>query len=376
MGTGSPKLTLTLPREETVTHFAVVLNAHYCIPRKLNLHFDGAAGPVVLSTKTDTSRQDFDIAPHKTKSLTIELADFDKQGETTGIDNLWVTVQRPADWPQKVVPLLNIGGLVKYPMGKGGLILNQLNAKDTEPVPVNLQKKRTIAATLLRNLHAVFSGGKVLTTANLAFQPLPFDEKCNQYLTKERGWFEGNRDLSALPHGDVTLDGVPYTVRDFKTSPLFSCVMLKGPGAKGDLPEAVEGLKVGAKADVLFFLHTMNLVNDWRPGNANEQPPVMFRYVILYADGQTADVPVIYGRGAGHWIATQPTGLPDASVAWAAPFPGETSDDQAVLYQLQWTNPRPDAEIATVDLAYGPDGNRWGTPALIAMTAARGTVTP
>jgi hypothetical protein len=44
--------------------------------------------------------------------------------------------------------------------------------------------------------------------------------------------------------------------------------------------------------------------------------------------------------------------------------------DQAVLYQLQWTNPRPDAEIASVDLVYGPDGSRWGTPALLAITAA------
>jgi hypothetical protein len=93
--------------------------------------------------------------------------------------------------------------------------------------------------------------------------------------------------------------------------------------------------------------------------------------VVTYADGQTAEIPVRYGEGADHWISQQPAGLPNASVAWAAPFPGDTSGDQAVLYQLQWTNPRPDVEIRTVDLAYGPDGNRHGTPALIALTAGR-----
>ena len=88
---------------------------------------------------------------------------------------------------------MNIGGLVKYPMGAGGVILNQLHAKPSEAVPVNAQKKQVIVATLLRNLHATFAGGRVLTAANLKFHPLPLEEQCNQYLTKDRGWFDGGR---------------------------------------------------------------------------------------------------------------------------------------------------------------------------------------
>ncbi len=370
MGTGNPRLTLDLPREETLTHFAVILNTHYAVPRKVNLYFDDSTDPVVLTTVPGGERQDFDIAPRSARRLTVELTDFDKTAEVCGIDNLWITVQRPADRRERVVPLLNIGGLVKYPVGKGGLVLNQLNVKDQEPVPDNVQKKRTIATGLLRNLHAVFSGGKVLTTADLAFEPLALDTQCNQYLTGDRGWFEGGRDLAALPHGEVTLEGIPYVIRDFKTSPVFSCVMLRGPGARGNLPEAVEGLAVGAKAEVLYFLHTMNRGDNWRPRDEGDGPPVMFRYVIHYADGQTAEAPVIYGRGAGHWVSAQPAGLPEASVAWVGPFPGETTDEQAVLYQMRWQNPRPETPIATVDLVYGPEGSRWGTPALIAMTAA------
>jgi len=369
MSTGSPKVTLRLPREEEIDRFSIVLNVHYAIATKVRLYFDEDPTPVVLTTQPNAERQGFELTPRRARSLTIELAEFDKPGQTTGIDNLWIHVKRSAGRQMRVKPLLNIGGLVKYPMGKGGLVLNQLNVKDTEPVPDNAQKKRVIVSTILRNLHAVFAGGKILTTANLRFQPVPFNEQCNGYVTKDRGWFDGGRDLAHLPHGDVMLEGVPYVIRDFKTSPAPSCVMLAGPGARGQLPTEVKGLKVGAKAEVLFFLHTFNRVADWRPGKPDDPAPVLFMYVVHYADGQTAQAPVLYGAGADHWVAKQPTGLANASVAWAAPFPGGTSDDQAVVYQFQWTNPRPDVAIDTIDLVYGPEGSRYGTPALLALTA-------
>jgi hypothetical protein len=250
-------------------------------------------------------------------------------------------------------------------------VLNQVNARDSEPVPDNVQKKRNIVATLLRNLHATFAGGQVLTTAALQFEPLPLDVQCNQYLTKDRGWYEGGRDLSALPHGEVQLDGVLYSIRHFKTSPVPSCVALAGPGARGQLPNEVRGLKVDTSADALFFLQAFNRGDQWRPGREGETPPVAFRYVVNYADGQTAEVPVLYGEGADHWVTRDPAGLKGASVAWSAPFPGDASGDQAVLYQLQWQNPRPEVAIASVDMLYGPDGSRWGAPALIALTAGR-----
>jgi beta-galactosidase len=369
MSTASPKVTLTLPREEEIDRFSLVPNPHYSIATKVNLYFDDDPTPVSLTSQPAGVRQDFDLKPRKAKRLTVELAEFNKPGQTTGIDNLWVHVTRPLEWRQTVKPLLNIGGLVRYSMGKGGIILNQVNVKEREAVPDNVQKKRVMVTTLLRNLHAVFAGGKVLTTANLKFQPVALGEQCNQYLTKDRGWYEGNRDLSHIPHGEVTLGGVTYLIRDFKTSPAASCVMLAGPGAKGQLPNEVRGLKVGAKADVLFFLHTMNRVADWRPERPEDAPPAVFQYVINYADGQKVTVPVLYGEGVDHWVSKQPSGLKSASIAWAAPFPGEQSDDQTVVYQFQWTNPRPEVAIDSVDMTYGPPGSRFGAPALLAITA-------
>jgi beta-galactosidase len=370
MDTKSPTVAMKLPRAETVDALSIVLNVHYAVATKIHVLFDDDPDPLVLVTKPNAERQDFPIGPRKCRRLSVRLAEFNKVDKTTGIDNLWVHVQRPADWPQRVRPLLSMGGLVKYPMGAGGLILNQIRAKPSEAVPVNAQKKQVIAATLLRNLHATFAGGRILTATNLKFHPLPLEERCNQYLTKDRGWFDGGRDLAHLPIGKQDFCGVSYLIRDFRTSPLPSCVMLAGPGARGQLPPAVKGLKAGCKADVLYFLHAFNRTGEWRRGQPEEPAPMLFKYVVHYADAQTADVPVLYGEGADHWIAKEPAGLTGAALAWAAPLPGEKSDEQAVLYQLSWTNPRPKVTIESIDMLYGPAGSQYGTPALLAVTAA------
>jgi hypothetical protein len=147
--------------------------------------------------------------------------------------------------------------------------------------------------------------------------------------------------------------------------------MLAGPGAKGKLARSVR-VKVGAKADSLFFLHTFNQVRDWQAhASGGAEPPAVFRYVIRYTDGQTADVPVRLGDGVGHWLSKAPVGLKNAAVAWAAPFPNDKSGEQAAVYQMQWQNSRPDAEIASVELAYDAKvGDQYGTPILLALTAA------
>ncbi len=194
-------------------------------------------------------------------------------------------------------------------------------------------------------------------------------EKCNQYLTHEKGWYEGAADLSAFPVGENTLSGVLYDVRDFRTSPLPACIMLSGPGVHGKTPDAVEGIPVGVKADALFLLHTFRQDKEWKPANEAKEPPTVFEYVVHYADGKTVVIPVKYARGVGNWIQEKPQGAPEAAVAWAAPLanvPGKA----AVVYQMQWTNPRPDETIKSIDIRYDAHtGNQYGVPALLAITA-------
>jgi beta-galactosidase len=255
-------------------------------------------------------------------------------------------------------------------MGEGGVILNNLKVQETESNPVNAQKKQNIAATLLRNLGAAFAGERVVTAgANLKYRPIPLAEKCNQFLTHEKAWYDGEADLSAFPVGESTLSGVRYVLRDFRTSPLPACVMLSGPGVRGKMPEAVEGIRADLKADALFFLHTFRQDKEWKPSKEAKEPPTVFEYVVHYADGKTVVVPVKYGRGVGNWIETKPQGLPDAAAAWAAPLT-KGAGKSAVVYQMQWTNPRPDEAIKSIDIRYDAKvGNQHGVPALLAITA-------
>jgi hypothetical protein len=44
-----------------------------------------------------------------------------------------------------------------------------------------------------------------------------------------------------------------------------------------------------------------------------------------------------------------------------------------VVYQLQWTNPRPSEDIKNIDIRYDAKvGNQYGVPALLAITAGTG----
>ena len=52
--------------------------------------------------------------------------------------------------------MLNIGGMMHYVRGSGGIILCNLKFQDREDVAVNAVKKRTILATVLGNLKARF----------------------------------------------------------------------------------------------------------------------------------------------------------------------------------------------------------------------------
>ncbi|MBD3173837.1 MAG: hypothetical protein GF320_01545, partial [Armatimonadia bacterium] len=373
---GSPQTaTWRLPRAETITGFSVVPNPHYWYLTRIKLVFDGdEATAQVLDLDDYTAdanpRQDFELTPVTASQVTLVPLEWrENPGQAIlGLDNIWLHVERPEDFHSGVKALTNIGALVKYPRGEGGIVLNQLLAKESETVPINAEKKRNVFATLMANLGAVFAGGEeALTTANLSYEPISLEGLCNLYITSEGGWPGGERDLSRLPLGEQRMAGVTYEIRDFETSPLEHAITLQGLGGI-DAPASVT-IPVGQAADALFFLHTW-----WRHGNdppgGDEEAPIVFEYVVQYEDGRSEVVPVHHGRGVAHWVTDEPKGLRDAMVAWEAPLEG--TDERAVLYSMQWTNPHPESVIDSVELRYNPDvGGRWGAPVLLAVTAAQ-----
>ncbi|RMF87464.1 MAG: hypothetical protein D6741_20535, partial [Planctomycetota bacterium] len=370
---GPVEFEMELPEPRTIDRIEWIGNTFYYPVTKAALVFDGdEQNAFVFETEPNNEPQEFVVDPPRTgKHVLLRLLEWeivpDKRA-VTGLDNIKLFATRDDDFRRRVRPMLNVGGLVEYKQGSGGIVLCNVKFEQSEPVPENADKKRKILATLLRNLKAPFAEGRtVIAGAPMRYEPIDIAEYCNQY-RNEQGWFGDKRYTFAdLPVGDQRFAGVPFRIYDFPTSPVPTCIMLGGKGVPGNLPEAVRGIKVGRKADALFFLHTARMDRRRSPRDlADDKRYVMARYVVHYADGQTAVIDLEAEIDIDDYHPETPQPIPGAQLAWVKPYPdGERT---AVAYCKQWNNPRPDVEIRSIDLEYGPD--RRGVPALLAITAA------
>ena len=172
----APSWGATLAKEEEVTGVSLVVNADYRVVTSLRVVFDGRTGDAVtVAVKPERDKaQAFAFAPRKCKKVALEpLTWTDGPKPVIGFDEVRLAVRRPADFAARVVPLLNIGTLVKYP--QAGIVLNQVRVSETEANPENAVKKRTLVATLLRNLGAEFAPERLMIPGvNLASTPVPW----------------------------------------------------------------------------------------------------------------------------------------------------------------------------------------------------------
>jgi beta-galactosidase len=369
---GSPSdVVINFPKEETVTEVTWIGNTNYWPQTKINLVFDGDKRSYDVQPTGDP--QALTVNPPVTaRKMTLQIAGWQEvpgKGPLVGIDNIAIKVKRPAEFYEKVKPLLNVGGLVEYPRGTGGILLCNLNFQEHEEVPANADKKRHILASVLRNLNAPFAGKSVIAGANLEYKPIDLSKHATAF-RDDKGWFGDKRfTFRDLPTGKHTLAGVAYDIYEFATSPVPTVVMLDGPGVPGKLPAEVKGIPVGRKADALFFLMAARVDKRPTPDDRKKAKQLeLARYVVHYADGKTAEVPIQAEVHVEGYRQPTPLAVPGAQVAWTRKYEG--ADESAVAYSVQWTNPRPDAEIASVDLLPGAD--KAGVPALLALTAASG----
>jgi len=145
--------TVKLPREESVIGFAITPWVHARTASKVRLHFADGGKPADLTVQKLEKSQSFSFPARKVKSLEIEiLSRVENKNPATGILNFQIQVARSADYAKRVKPLLNIGTLVKYPMGSGGVILNQMNIPIKESNLTNAAKKMRILSVLLEAL--------------------------------------------------------------------------------------------------------------------------------------------------------------------------------------------------------------------------------
>lgn len=372
-----PTFPFKLPQKQEIRRIEWTGNPIYAPTEQIDLTFDGA-NPVRFDTEPNGEPQTFDVpSGHAGSDILLTINKFKQIGAQPlpGIDNVRLFAARPESFYKRVRPLLNIGSMLEYADpsgGPGGIVLCNVRFQDRESVPANGPKKRNILATLLRNLQAPVGGGGgvIVGAANLTYAPIDLSKQANQYRS-DRGWFgDAKYTFSALPTGKQTFGGVPFTVYDFPTSPVPTAVMLGGPGVPNSLPEEVRGIPVNRKADALFFLHTARIDRERDDRDLREKKRYeVARYVITYTDGQKAEVPLIQDVNIGSYRqkGTPVADLPQAPVAWSAPFPN--TNEVSAAYLLQWNNPRPQVAIQSIDLEYGKDKGR-AIPALLAVTAA------
>jgi len=363
--------TIELPRTETITAFELDPRDTFHLIREMELTFDGDPATTQTVRVTENEQpQRFELDPQPAKTVKFEITDWELNGnrDIIGLESLALYAERSDGFLEGVKPLLNIGTLVQYPMGEGGILLNQVKVMDREPLPINVQKKKAIVATLLQNLGAAFSGQRVvLPGEGLNYEPVSMENHANLYITSDLGWPHNEYDLSHLPLDNPKFAGVTYDIRNFETSPLESAVTV-GRWRDIQTPERITGMQVNRTGDALFFLHTMFEHRQWRPNRGQNTPPVVWQYIVHYADGQTETIPVRYNEGAAHFVQSDPKGLKNAALAWAAPFPDDP-EYEATIYAMQWNNPRPDVEIESIDLVER-EGSRHGAPVLLGITVA------
>lgn len=367
-----PEFTMEFPREEIIEKIDWAGNAYYHLVTRIALSSE-TGQRIELETRPGNDEQTFELQPPlRGKRITLTIVDWarvSKSANVVGIDNLRLYARRSPEFLAKVRPLVNVGALMEYRMGKGGVVLSNLLFKDQEAVPINADKKRRILATLLANLDAPLGSARaVIAGANLTYQPLDISSKANQY-RNERGWFgDPQRTIAAMPTGRQVFAGVPFLIYDFPTSPVPTVIMLNGPGVPGNLPDEVRGIPVNARADALFFLHAARVDTPRTDEERRKSEPVeLFRYVVHYADGQSLEVPILLDEHIADFRQKTPQALPGAQVAWTRRY--EPDGPWAVVYMKPWTNPRPDVIITHLDMVYA--SARRGVPALIAVTAAR-----
>ena len=368
-GADSRSLTFRLRRPDTLAQINLWSNNVYWAIRDMDVIFDGdEAGKISVTLPVSSSVNEIKLpAPRRVqKTITFNVRSWREVNQARpdvrllGID--YVQFLRP-DPPEGAVFIDNVGGLVAYPHGKGGVFLNQVKFMADEAFKDNVPKKRALVGVILQNM-GVGSQGRTVAVpgVNIRYEAVDITDYCTRHVTEiagEPGWFgQAGMDLRNLKRGEQVLDHVMFHTVDYATAPVPDCIMLDaGNGALPGLPAHVTDIKVGRKADMVFFLHTANVrraISDRARAQvgARKNPytlPAAIRYVVHYADGGTVEVPVILDKHIDHWLKDKPVPLEKAGMAAAVDL-AAGGGKKGVLYSMQWPNPRRDVEITSIDV--------------------------
>jgi hypothetical protein len=289
--------------------------------------------------------------------------------------------ERIADWiaetdAPNAVRLTRPGGLLEIPVGKGRMVISTLRLD--EPVPALAVTVTRLRSLLLTNLGCELRGDGGAARARkerlkrYEFSCIDLAPYANRGFRDDAktgllGWTnQGENDMRNLPTGSRRFADIPFQL----AAPKGAITLHSRNASNTDCPKKVAGIKIGRKADVLFFLHAVA----W-------SAPVPFQYRIHYADGTETLFEVKTGQQVIDWWA-EPTRYAEAMerhglfVAWQGDNPMHKG---VILPGCEWTNPHPGKKITTLDFETPEDSRYSAVPVLAAITAgvarpSRGTV--
>jgi hypothetical protein len=200
---------------------------------------------------------------------------------------------------------------------------------------------------------------------------IPLQPFATALLTQPVCWFGKTNfaTLADLPRGLHTFAGVPFAISDR--------VQLMGNGYKelgAAFPSAIKGIPIKQKCSRLYILHGASFVRTKVPSVPDEQGfmPVLPAYettnvpvarlVLHYADRRQAEIEIfstqhlldVWGPICTSEVPVRERcpSSPQTELAWASSrLPEEKSEmlNSVRLYKSRFENPRPNADILTID---------------------------
>lgn len=165
------------------------------------------------------------------------------------------------------------------------------------------------------------------------------------------GWTDqGENCLHGVEWGIFDCNGVPFEFIRVDQNDNRTCIVL-GSRTMPDLPRAVRGIKVDLKAKALYFLHAAAWVGSGTEG---------FRYIVNYADGTKAELPIRGNIEIGDWYHVLKTYPGMVCV------PGFVNSQKKGLFVWKWENPHPEKTISSLDIV---SANKAMIPILVGLSA-------
>jgi hypothetical protein len=190
------------------------------------------------------------------------------------------------------------------------------------------------------------------------YEYLNLDDNGNQKLKDPFGSETPGNDLP-LKKGLHTCAGINFKVGD-------KVIELGSKLQKTAKPNKVEGIKVGQTFAKLHILHSTEYGEG---GMAVEDGTQIAEYKIIYDDGSSESIPVVYGKDVRDWwFYPQSKEVSRGKVGWkGANEHSKTFEAEIHLYVLTWENPHPNKKVATITYAK-TDEQSPAAPFCVAMT--------